>query len=292
MKIDKIKEQIVTLLTLIRIRNCIMTFFGVLLGASFIDFSNIFTFKIILAGIAVFLITGAGNTINDYFDYEIDKINKAYRPIPSNKINRSDALMFSITLFFIGMGLSKYVNDYCLGIAVLNSIILVLYGKYSKRLHLVSNLGVSYLVASIFVFGALANFDSGINEIISEIGKLQLIAIISACAFFTTFSREIVKDIEDIEGDKKEYSVTLPIKIGVKRSKNIASIFILAAILFSASPFFIPQEYFNLLPYGIFILIADLIFLISLTMHPAICQRLMIVGMIIALLAFFLGGFP
>lgn len=284
-KISKIKEQIRALRDLMRIRNCIIAFFGVLLGASFISFSSIFTLKIILAGIAVFLITGAGNTINDYFDYEIDKINKAHRPIPSNRINRSDALMFSATLFFLGLGLSKYVNDYCLNLAVLNSIILVLYGRYSKRLHILSTLGISYLVASIFLFGALAYLD---GELISQMNKLQLVAVISACAFCATSSREIIKDIEDIEGDKKEYSTTLPIQFGVKKSSNVATVFVLAAILLSLFPFFMAQE-FNLMFYGLFILIADFMFLISLTTHPALGQRLMIVGMIAALLAFFSG---
>lgn len=288
-KTSRIKGQIETLLTLIRIRNCIMAFFGVLLGAIFISFSNVFTLKIISAGFAVFFIAGAGNAINDYFDYEIDKINKPDKPIPSNRINRSDALMLSLALFFIGLGLSKYVNRYCLLIGILNSFILVLYGRYSKRLHLISNLTIGYLVASIFVFGAIANLDNGIIDI--EIGKLQLIVIISACAFFAIFSREIIKDIEDIEGDKKEHSVTLPIKIGVYRSKDIAYVFTLVAILFSIIPFFIAREYLNLQFYGVSILIADFIFLISFITHPSLSQRIMIVGMIMALLAFFLGRF-
>jgi geranylgeranylglycerol-phosphate geranylgeranyltransferase len=286
-KINEIKEQVRVLLSLMRMRNCIIAFFGVLLGASFISFSDILTFNVILAGIAVFLITGAGNTINDYFDYEIDKINKAHRPIPSNRINRSDALMFSVTLFFIGWGLSKYIKDYndcCLWIAVFNSIVLVLYAKYSKRLHVLSNLSISYLVASIFVFGALANFDAGIIEL----SKFRLIAVMSACAFLATLSREVIKDIEDMEGDRRAYSVTLPIKIGVKQSKNIALISVLAAILLSIYPFFMNLE-FDLVFYGILILIADLTFLISLTTHPALGQRLMIIGMNIALLAFFVG---
>jgi geranylgeranylglycerol-phosphate geranylgeranyltransferase len=274
-------------LGLIRVRNCAMTFIAVLLGASFIDAGSVFAVKVLMAGVAAFIITGAGNIINDYFDYEIDRINRPNRALPSNKISKSDAMMLSLAFFAIGLGMSKYVNIYCFLIAVSNVIVLLVYGKYSKKMYLLSNLIVSYLVASIFVYGAFANQSvSGL-----DMGKLQMVALLSGCAFFATLSREVMKDIEDIEGDRKKYAITLPIRLGVEKAREISKTFLYIAMILSLAPFypgFAPQK-FSLFFYGVFILIADAMFLSSLRMHPALSQRTMTAGMIMSIVAFFSG---
>lgn len=289
MKTDALRKWVKTLWNLLRVRNGLLAFLAILVSAALVslgEISVVFRTNVFLAGIAAFLITSAGNSLNDYFDVEIDKINKPERPIPSNKITRSDVLMLSIALFLVGNALSKYISFYCLIIAAINTIVLIIYSKYSKKLLLVSNFAISYLVASIFPFGALA---SGIDPF--QPIEIRIPVIITACAFLMTFSREIIKDIEDIEGDKRMYSASLPIRLGVKKSRNIAVIFALTAIIISAIPFITHPIFFNLINYGLLIFIADLIFIISLTMHPSIGQRLMVGGMFIALLAFFLANF-
>jgi geranylgeranylglycerol-phosphate geranylgeranyltransferase len=284
---DRIETKIKLFLDLIRFRNCSMTFIAVLLGASFIDFGQVFTIKVMMAGLAAFLITGAGNIINDYFDYEIDRINRPHRALPSNKISKSDAMMLSMALFAIGLGLSKYVNIYCFLIALSNVIVLLTYGKYSKKMYLLSNMIVSYLVASIFVYGAFANQ----TDTFLEMGKFQMVALLSACAFFATLSREVMKDIEDIEGDKKKYAVTLPIRLGVEKALEVSKTFIFIAMALSLAPFYpgFAPEKFNLFFYGVFILIADAMFVSSLRMHPSLSQRAMVAGMAMSIVAFFSG---
>jgi len=284
---DKIETKIKLFLDLIRFRNCSMTFIAVLLGASFIDFGQVFTIKVVMAGLAAFLITGAGNIINDYFDYEIDRINRPHRALPSNKISKSDAMMLSMALFAIGLGMSKYVNIFCFLIALSNVIVLLTYGKYSKKMYLLSNMIVSYLVASIFVYGAFANQ----TDTFLESSKFQMVALLSACAFFATLSREVMKDIEDIEGDRKKYAVTLPIRLGVEKALEISKTFIFIAMALSLLPFYpgFAPEKFNLFFYGVFILIADAMFVSSLRMHPSLSQRAMVAGMAMSIVAFFSG---
>ena len=284
---DKIETKIKLFLDLIRIRNCSMTFIAVLLGASFIDFGHVFTIKVLMAGLAAFLITGAGNIINDYFDYEIDRINRPHRALPSNKISKSDAMMLSMALFAIGLGMSKYVNIYCFLIALSNVIVLLTYGKYSKKMYLLSNMIVSYLVASIFVYGAFANQ----TDTFLESSKFQMVALLSACAFFATLSREIMKDIEDIEGDRKKYAITLPIRLGVEKALEVSKTFIFIAMILSLAPFYpgFAPEKFNLFFYGVFIMIADAMFISSLRMHPSLSQRAMVAGMAMSIIAFFSG---
>jgi len=284
----RIGSSLSLLFELLRIRNCIIGFLGVLVGASF-TYSGEGAFLsslVIISGFAVFLIIGAGNIINDYFDIEIDSVNKPDKPLPSGKVSKSDALMLSVILFLFGIGMSKSVNQYCFYIATINTIILIIYATYSKRMLFISNLIVSYLVASIFLFGALTNLES---FLLAEQRNINLLTVLGVCAFLMTLSREIVKDIEDIKGDKYKYALTIPTKIGTKKARMIASLFSFIAVLFSIIPFFLPIESFNLLIYAIFVGVADIIFLISLYTPEYIAQRIMIGGMIVALFAFLLG---
>lgn len=275
------------ILELIRIRNCCIAFFGVYVGATLAQGSgSLLNANVFVAAAAAFLILGGGNAINDYFDYEIDKINKPSRPVTSGAVSRSDALILSISFFLAGIGLSKYINYYCLAIAVANTLVLVAYAKFSKKLLFLSNLMIGYLVASIFAYGAAA---ASTQPDLSQQG-IKTTLILSACAFFMTTSREIIKDIEDIEGDRKLYSNTIPIKFGIKKAKQVAVIFGLTAIILSAIPLLVYMENFNKYAYGLFIITADLIFISSYTTHATLNQKMLVVGMILALIAFFTGG--
>ncbi len=285
MKTEKILRNIKTFMSIIRVRNCLMTFIGVIVGASFIGYQDFLSLKVMLAAIAAFILTGAGNVINDYYDYEIDKINRPDRALPSKRITKSDAWMLALTMFAIGLGLSKYVNDYCLWIAILNTAVLVAYGKYSKKMFLLSNLIVSYLVGSIFVYGAFSNT----GNVPLDMDKFLLIAVISICAFFATLAREIVKDIEDMEGDRKKASTSLPIRLGEGRAHDIASTMLTIAVLASLTPFLLQPKNFNMLLYGVPVIIADGTFLTSLSKHPRQAQKMMITGMALAIIAFFAG---
>ena len=65
--------------------------------------SGEFTLEVLMAAVVVFLVTGAGNSINDYFDHKIDAINKPQRPIPSGRISLKGALIYSLFLFAVGV---------------------------------------------------------------------------------------------------------------------------------------------------------------------------------------------
>jgi geranylgeranylglycerol-phosphate geranylgeranyltransferase len=287
---DGIIDRFLMYWQLLRVKNGIIAFFGVLVGGTFVYASGtpVEWAPVLMAGFVAFIVTGAGNALNDYFDYEIDKINRPDRPIPSGKISRSDVLMVSAVLFLVGWGLSKSINDYCFAIAFLNSAILIFYAKYSKKVLFVSNLSISFLVCSLFAFGVAATIQRNVDVV--GIEELILVAIVSSSAFSMTLAREIIKDIEDIKGDMEKYAKTLPISIGEEKAKKMAALFTAIAICISLTPFILPLGTFNLLIYGIIIIAADLIFIASLLMEPAIGQRIMIIGMVFALLAFFLGN--
>ncbi len=280
----KFSDNLKTLFELMRIRNCIIGFLGIIVAVLFLD-ADIASKNTLLAGLSLIFIISAGNMINDYFDFQVDKINRKDRPIPSGRIKRNSVFMLSFLFFVFGIAIAFFINLYCLILSIVNSLFLVFYGKYSKKMLFVSNLGIAYLTASIFIFGAFSAGLSSFGE------QTMLLSILTTSAFLMTLSREIVKDIEDIEGDKKNNAVSLPIKFGAKKANGAAIIFAVFAIVVSFLPFFLTTGRFNLYVYSFLVSIADVIFLVSLKMKPEKTQRMMALGMFLALVAFFIGKF-
>jgi len=86
-----------------------------------------------LVFIAVFLITGAGNAINDYFDAGIDAVNRPDRPIPSGRLKKGYAYKFSILLFASGILTAYFIGTIPFLIALFNSLLLYFYAFSLKR---------------------------------------------------------------------------------------------------------------------------------------------------------------
>jgi len=181
----------------------------------------------ILLFFVVLVICGGGNVLNDYFDSEIDKVNKPERPIPSGQVGTKSALVWAFILFGAGIFAACYSNIWCLGIALVNVFILIIYAAKFKGIPLLGNLSVAYLSGSIFLFGGF----------LVGPGSFLVMLPLFAITFFGTLARELLKDAEDIEGDKVGGARTLPMKIGVSKTAVLAVIFILCAILASFVPF-------------------------------------------------------
>ncbi|HZD43827.1 MAG TPA: geranylgeranylglycerol-phosphate geranylgeranyltransferase [Methanomicrobiales archaeon] len=180
---------------------------------------------IVLIAIVV-LVTAAGNVVNDFFDVEIDAINRPDRPIPSGEIQADSPGSFAALLFVFGIGLSFLTNSLCMGIAVFNSLLLVLYAAYLKKTPLIGNLAVSYLSASIFLFGgAFAGME----------GLLMNLPV-AAITFLAMTSREVLKDAEDVLGDKMGGATTLPMVIGIRKTSLLALLLLGGAVAISLLP--------------------------------------------------------
>lgn len=267
-------------LAILRPLNCLMAGFAVLIGAKM---GGAFSDPVFFAVLAAFLICGAGNVVNDYFDYEIDKVNEPSRPLPSGVLSLGSAHKYSLFLFALGVLLSVFINFPALLLAIFNSMLLYLYGASIKRQGgLTKNLTVSYLVASPFLFGALA--------VDNPSATLFLVLV----ALLVNTSREVVKDIEDYEGDVGHLE-SLPVRFGFRTAGLIASTFLVVSILLSPLPY--KMDMVNLL-YLVFIVPADIMLVYctaELLRSPkeksGTVQRLIKVAMVLALLGFFLGSF-
>ena len=178
------------------------------------------------AVVATVLATGAGNAINDYFDREIDAINRPDRPIPRGDVTPRMALYFSLVLFAVAVGLTLLLPWLAIAIAVINLIALISYTELFKGLPGVGNALVAYLTGSTFLFGGAAVG-----------GDLSTVAVLFALAAGATMAREIVKDVEDLRGDSQEGLTTLPVAIGRRQSLYVATLFVVLAILASPLPY-------------------------------------------------------
>jgi len=276
--------MIKVLLELIRYKNCAMAGLAAVIGAA-IAYSAA-PGQLIWMGlifITVFIITGAGNAINDYFDANIDAINRPDRPIPSGRISRRSAYNFSIGLFALGIIVSFFIGSTHIPffIAIFNSLLLYFYASSLKRKVLVGNLSVSYLTGSTFLFGGAAYGGKGI----------QVTLILFFLSMLATLAREIVKTIEDIEGDKLDGASTLPIKIGETQAAYVACAFGMLAVFLSPLPYFMGlfNEY-----YLAVVGIADIVFLYAMVQilrkNPTDSSKYFKVAMFLAMLAFIAGS--
>lgn len=185
-----------------------------------------FTLNAFLACFVVFIVTGGGNTINDYFDHKIDTINKPERPIPSGRISLKAARIYSLSLLATGTIVAFTIGILPGIVAFLTSILLVYYAYSLKTKLLIGNFSVSFITGICFVFGGIV-----VGEILTSI-------YLGFYAFLMTMAREIVKDMEDIGGDEKEGAKTLPITYGIETSSILAAAFMIIASVTSPALYF------------------------------------------------------
>ncbi len=230
MKIMKL-SNLFSYITILRPINFLITFFSIYFAIIIANQSFLFSVKAFLGSIAGALISGAGMVINDYFDVEIDKINRPERPIPSGKISIKSALTYYLLLNLLALILISFTNSIAFLIAFLSIIIIFLYSHSLKNKGLVGNFVVAFMTGLAFIFGGV-------------IGENILPLIFPFLfAFLINFAREILKDIEDIEGDKSKNLKTFPIVFGEKKSFQLITIILILTIILTIIPYLI--EVFN-----------------------------------------------
>lgn len=212
-------------LALIRPGNAILTAIAVIAGAFIAAGPDIVNFQVEIAicCISAMMLVGGGNALNDYNDRESDKENHPNRPIPSGQINAETALNYSYTLLGLGLAIlflspNKVDNLDLMPfiIALLGMITLVAYENGLKAAGITGNIAVGFMSGAVFLYAGMA-----VNNPGPTIWMFGL-------AFLATISREIVKDIQDLEGDRDRR--TLPSRIGSTYSLNIAILILLIAI--------------------------------------------------------------
>ena len=208
-------------IALTRPGNAILTAVAVIAGAfiargpeDILDFQNV----IVICCISAMMLVGGGNALNDYNDRESDKRNHPERPIPSGKISAENALTFAQILLGLGLVILIFTLDNKMPfvIALLGVITLIAYENGLKAAGIAGNIAVGLMSGAVFLYAGMAVNDPG-----PTIWMFGL-------AILATITREIVKDIQDLEGDKDRF--TLPARIGIGVSLNLATLILLVAI--------------------------------------------------------------
>lgn len=190
-------------------------------------------FQIYFCLFATISTAAAGYVINDFFDQKIDLINKAQKTIIGKSISANFAIKIYIFFAVLTLIFSVFLPLQIQIIQFFSWLALFLYSKFLKKMALIGNLLISVLtVFSVLLPSILTNFWN--NQII-------LLAIF---AFLLTFVRELLKDIEDIEGDKIGNCKTFPIIFGLVRSKNLLLLLLLLFIFPLFALFFLFKFYF------------------------------------------------
>lgn len=237
-------KNIIYYITILRPINLLITFFTIYVSIVIADKLLAFTQKAFLGSLAGALIGGAGMVINDYFDVEIDKVNRPQRPIPSGKISLKSALIYYFVLNLLALLLVSQISFYAFLIALLSIFVIFLYSFKLKSKGLIGNFVVGFMTGVAFIFGGV-------------IGE-NIVPLLFPFIFglLINFAREILKDVEDIEGDRTKNLQTFPIVYGEEKALQTFNFLIGLMIFSTLIPYFL--EIYNLYYLLIILFVVDL----------------------------------
>ena len=156
----------------------------------------------------------AANSLNDFIDFKIDQVNRPDRPLTAGLVKRNTALIFSVLLFVGGSVTALFLSKLAAMIAILIVLPLIIsYNLKLKQLPLVGNIVIALILGLTFVFSG------------AVFGNIKPMIIPCFLAFGLTLVRELVKDMEDMEGDRLAGLTTFPIITGFNRAGKLTALF-------------------------------------------------------------------
>jgi geranylgeranylglycerol-phosphate geranylgeranyltransferase len=211
-------DRLRAVLQLFRPMNSAFVVLCILAGAVIAAGAEAWAGAVFLASVAGALAAAGGYAINDYFDIEIDRINKPDRPLPREALSRRAALVSWAIVSSSALALGSMLPAQAFAIVVFWVIALYVYAGRLKRTALVGNALVAAMTGLTFVLGAMA------------VGQTERALFPALFAFLANFAREVLKDVEDREGDEQQGASTFPIRHGVKAALRLTSAVLLALI--------------------------------------------------------------
>ncbi|GIX06915.1 MAG: prenyltransferase [Candidatus Poribacteria bacterium] len=235
--------------------------------------------------VATAAVLAAGNALNDLRDLEIDRINRPERPLPSGRLRPVEAGLFAAVMGLIGIALAALVDLAAGGLAVGAVLLLILYAWRLKGTPLWGNLLVALLSAGAYLAGGIA---------VRAPGKAGAPALF---IFFFSLVRELLKDVEDVAGDRIGGARTAAVVWGERRAVSIAAAVGALGILFTIVPFLLQWRGFGVRYLIAVVLGVDLIVAVALFQtvrrpEPAVAgsaQRWLKRSMILGLIAILVG---
>jgi len=231
-------NKILASFELMRMKNILLASIATPVGALLAlgDFSSITEYpEVIFATTSVLFFMGAGNTMNDLRDVDIDRIAHPNRPLAREALSEKEAKILMISLALVSLGslvacclMMEDERKYTLSIYAIVALLMLSYDSLLelKNKGLAGNISISLLVAAVTLYGA-----SSVGEVTNP-----LIWYVSGVVFFVNLAREIVKDCQDLDADS-ESRVTLPMKIGLENSRMVAYVMTLFGLVMLYIPY-------------------------------------------------------
>lgn len=214
-------------------------------------------------------IAAAGYIINDYFDLNIDLVNKPTSLIVGKFIGRRWAIVLHIVFSAVGLILSTYVglkigNLYIPFFNLVVILALWIYSATLKKKLLFGNVLISLLTAWVIFVLTVSEYRADAVSTESWKRLLKFSIIYGSFAFIISLIREIIKDMEDIRGDQKYNSRTMPIVWGIPVSKMFVAVWIvvLASSVFILAVYMIQLRWWVSVIYSLFAVVLPLVWLI------------------------------
>jgi len=222
-------SYLANVLRLMRWQNCLITMFVVVTAVFLLPFIPE-VHEIIIAALAAAFITAYGNIHNDIADYRADKINHPERPLPSAELSPGTAILWLQMALAAGLILSLLVNQRCFIVAAIASIALFFYSLFIKKIPLLANIWVGLIAALTFIY-------AGYISPLYTVWDFSLINAGALIAFFFHLGRELIKDLQDMEGDLSSGLSTVALSWSPAAAKLLATmsfmaVGILAALLY------------------------------------------------------------
>lgn len=223
--------------------------------------------------LASVLIAAAGYIINDYFDLNIDQVNKPGKVVVNVIINRRWVIFWHMFLSLLGLFFTVSalpIHDYWhLVLANLASTILLwFYSTNLKKQLLIGNVLISVLTAWVILVIFFAKYPLNIRSVLladhNEIRFFRFAILYASFAFIISLIREVVKDMEDVEGDRKYGCRTMPILWGINASKVFVAVWIivLIAVLSILQVYVIPFGWWHSALYCLLLIILPLLWVL------------------------------
>jgi 4-hydroxybenzoate polyprenyltransferase len=232
------------LIRVLRPINLAIIVFTMLGAAYYIHSTNSFqfvhfhAFDFSLLIFSTILIAAAGNIINDYFDIKADRINKPDSLIIGKYIKKRWAILLHWIFNGVAVAISiylsvKYKSLWFIFIHVVSGNLLWYYSLILKKKILSGNIVIAIMTGIIplltVLFFKVSNESNSVfspyhAETWSVFINYNLIYLVAICAFFLNLSREIIKDIQDVKGDKEIQVKSLPMVIGEQKAYWLAAV--------------------------------------------------------------------
>ena len=268
-------------LQITRPQNCVITFASVLMGG----WLGVHTLPapLWIAALSAAAVMAGGNALNDLWDLETDRINHPHRPLPSGRLTPRAAGIECIGLFSFGLGLSIFLPHEAIATAACACGCLVVYNRRLKHVPLAGNVAVSLLCGLAFFYGGFAV-------------RAPLPAAVPALfAAIYHLGREILKDAQDIPGDRRAPGGTLPMRWGPARSCRLAAGAFALVVLLTPVPYFLGLyglPYLGLVALLDILLIGVMVSILRVpdTSRLRLINRFLKAGMVLGLLAILAGA--